>query len=218
MDILEAIQTRRSIRKFTNDPVSHTDLVTILNAARMAPSGGNLQLWHFYVVQDRQILDQMKCIIQEKIEQFPSTIETEMELSEEFISNLTKRFKAYSLFFTKAPVTICVTVKNNPYAFPSIQYLTYKGMGLYEANQYMGHIEIQSAAAAIENILLAALALGYGACWMSVPFIAKDNLKELLGVKPHWDLIAMVPIGRPDPNYPIYKVNKKDLEDITTFL
>jgi len=218
MDILEAIQTRRSIRQFTKEPVSHTDLITILNAARMAPSGGNLQLWHFYVVQDKRILDQMKCLIQEKIEQFPSTIEPDMELSEEYISNLTKRFKAYSLFFAKAPVTICITVKDNPYMVQSIQYLTQKGMGFYEAHQYMGHVEIQSAAAAIENMLLTANSLGYGACWMNVPFIAKDKIMELLGVKPLWDLIAMVPIGRPNPNHLICKMNKKELEDITTFL
>jgi nitroreductase len=81
----------------------------------------------------------------------------------------------------------------------------------------MGHVEIQSAAAAIENMLLSAHSLGYGACWMNVPFIAKDKLKELLTVKPLWNLIAIVLIGRPDPKHKINKKNKKELEDITTF-
>ena len=164
MDLLEAIQTRRSIRKFIKEPVSHTDLITILNAARMAPSGGNLQLWHFYVVQNRRILDQMECLIQEKIEEIPLMIDANIKNSEEYFLNLAKRFTAFSLFFSKAPVTICIAVKDNPYMRRYIQHLTHKGMGLYEAHQYMGFVEIQSAAAAIENMLLAAHSLGYGSC------------------------------------------------------
>lgn len=52
MDIFEAIATRRSIRKYTEQPVTEEDIRAVLNAAMMAPSAGNAQPWHFVVVRD----------------------------------------------------------------------------------------------------------------------------------------------------------------------
>ena len=54
MDILEFIKSRRSIRKFLDEPVEKTQLTTILEAARWAPSAGNCQPWRFIVITDRQ--------------------------------------------------------------------------------------------------------------------------------------------------------------------
>jgi nitroreductase len=52
MDIYEAILTRRSIRKYTGEPVSDEDLQKILRAGSYAPSAHNYQPWHFIVVRD----------------------------------------------------------------------------------------------------------------------------------------------------------------------
>jgi len=52
MDVLSAIQTRRSVRHYTADPVKHADLRVILEAARWAPSWANTQCWRFVVVRD----------------------------------------------------------------------------------------------------------------------------------------------------------------------
>ncbi|KAA0892324.1 nitroreductase [Oryzomonas rubra] len=52
MDTLEAIQTRRSVRRFSDRPVEAEKLQSVLEAARMAPSWANMQCWRFVVVQD----------------------------------------------------------------------------------------------------------------------------------------------------------------------
>jgi len=52
MDCMEAIMSRRSIRKYKSDPVTEQDLLTILEAGRWAPSAGNLQPCQFVVVKD----------------------------------------------------------------------------------------------------------------------------------------------------------------------
>ena len=52
MNVIEAIQDRRSIRKFKTDPVPEDDLDMILEAARLAPSAGNRQPWRFIVVKN----------------------------------------------------------------------------------------------------------------------------------------------------------------------
>ena len=57
METIEAIYTRRSIRKYTNQPVEDDIIRELIAAAMMAPSAGNAQPWHFVVIKKRQILD-----------------------------------------------------------------------------------------------------------------------------------------------------------------
>ena len=59
MDTIEAIHTRRSIRKYTDEPVSEETIETLLRAAMAAPSAGNEQPWHFAVIDDRKLLDEI---------------------------------------------------------------------------------------------------------------------------------------------------------------
>lgn len=56
MDTLEAIFTRRSVRNFTNKPISEADLHDLLKAGMQAPSAKNEQPWHFIVIDRQDIL------------------------------------------------------------------------------------------------------------------------------------------------------------------
>jgi nitroreductase len=55
MDTLEAIRTRRSVRKFAERPVEEEKLLAVLEAARQAPSWANMQCWRFIVVRDKEL-------------------------------------------------------------------------------------------------------------------------------------------------------------------
>lgn len=57
MDVFDAMLTRRSIRKYTDEAVSEQDVQRILDASMMAPSAGNAQPWQFVVVRDREKLN-----------------------------------------------------------------------------------------------------------------------------------------------------------------
>lgn len=59
MDLLDAIFTRRSIRKYSGEQVSQGEIQTILKAAMYAPSANNQQPWHFLVIDDVGIMDQI---------------------------------------------------------------------------------------------------------------------------------------------------------------
>jgi nitroreductase len=62
MDAIEAILSRRSIRKYTKEAVSEKLIDELVHAAMNAPSAGNSQPWHFVVIQDRKVLDEIpKC-------------------------------------------------------------------------------------------------------------------------------------------------------------
>lgn len=60
MSALDVIRTRRSIRSFLDKPVSDDDAIQILDAARLAPTGGNLQRWRFIYINDHRVLRMVK--------------------------------------------------------------------------------------------------------------------------------------------------------------
>ena len=57
--LIEAILARRSIRKYTAEPIGRKDITTLLEAAMAAPSSSNRKPWHFIVITDRQTLDSL---------------------------------------------------------------------------------------------------------------------------------------------------------------
>lgn len=57
MDAMDALFSRRSIRKYTPATITEESLREILEAAMSAPSAGNQQPWHFVIINDRKILD-----------------------------------------------------------------------------------------------------------------------------------------------------------------
>ncbi len=59
MEAMDAILGRRSIRKYTAEAVTETQVKQLLEAGMAAPSAGNQQPWHFVVIDDRAILDRV---------------------------------------------------------------------------------------------------------------------------------------------------------------
>lgn len=59
MNVLEAILSRRSIRKYTNEPVSIDEITELIKYAMFAPSAVNKQPWHFIIIDDRNVLEKI---------------------------------------------------------------------------------------------------------------------------------------------------------------
>ncbi len=62
MDVMTAIKGRRSVRKFTGEPVDKDTLLKLLEAAVWAPSGGNGQTWRFVVITDTAMMKKIKMV------------------------------------------------------------------------------------------------------------------------------------------------------------
>lgn len=141
MGALEAIRRRRSVRRYTGDPIPRCDLETIVDAGRLAASGSNKQPWDFIVVTDRSMID---------------------------------RLKVAAEWMGKAAAVIAVVMD------PSSRWW------------------LEDGAAAVENMLLASTALGYGSCWLEGYTLPReDEFKTLLGIPPAKRLLTLVPIGVP---------------------
>ena len=54
---MDALFSRRSIRKYTNEPVSDDEIKKLLEAGMSAPSAGNEQPWHFIVIRDKNVME-----------------------------------------------------------------------------------------------------------------------------------------------------------------
>lgn len=58
-NVLDVIKTRRTTRAFTNEQITDEEIMSILDAGNLAPSGHNMQPWHFTVVQDKALMNEM---------------------------------------------------------------------------------------------------------------------------------------------------------------
>jgi len=152
MDVFEAIVSRRSIRAFKPDQVSEELLDKILEAARWAPSAGNLQAREFILVTDPELKRKL----------------CNAAFGESFIE--------------EAPIDIVVCANERR----SAQRYGERGEKLYC---------IQDASASVQDMLLAAHALGLGACWVGA--FQERNVSQTFnlpnGVKP----VAIIPLGYP---------------------
>lgn len=207
MDILDVIRDRRSVRRFSPQPIRDKDLRKMIDAARWAPNGSQAQPWRFIIIQDRDMLARMGKMVNAKIDELPIS------------PSIRDGWRQSSVFFAYAPTTVAVLYRKIPELYPESDInwiIEKKGCSYNEAHDFMGRVELMSVSAAIENLLLTAHSLGYGACWMRVPYMAKDELEKMLGAEQSWELIALVPIGRaaqspaPPP--------RKEIEAISTFL
>ena len=155
MDALEAIRKRRSVRKYTGDPIPREDLEKIVDAGRLAASGSNRQPWDFIVVTDRGMIDQLKVASQ---------------------------------WMEKAAAIIALVMD------PSSRWW------------------IEDGSAAVENMLIACTALGYGACWLEGYTLPREEeFKSLLDIPKEKRLLTLVPIGVP-AEWPTRE--KKPLEEV----
>lgn len=152
MNTLEAIASRRSIRRFRAQPVPRELVERVLGAAIQAPSGKNRQPWHFIVVGGEK-RSEMLAVMRKRL----------AELKEQGVDLGSAEWSAECM--QQAPVTIFVFRPN----------------GGEEAGGPMDVVDVQSIGAAIQNLLLAATHLGLGTLWICDVFYACDELRSWLG-------------------------------------
>jgi nitroreductase len=205
MELMQAIKERRSIRRFTEETVDESDLLEILDAARWAPNAGHQQLWQLVVIKNKEIIQKMVRAVTAQYD----FLSEKLGLTNELTGN-----KSNAVLFGGAPVTIAVFMK--PYESKTNEVLKQLGCTELEIQRLRGQSDLQSVAAAIQNLLLAAHAKGYGTCWMCAPLLASREIEKILAIKEPWQLKALIPIGK--PLIKPHSSTRKELEEITTFI
>ncbi len=189
MELKDVIEKRVSIRQFTDKQVPKEHIKEIVRRAGLAPSINNSQPWIFTAIINQDIIQEMGKIVQKKVlEYFPHE-----NVKEKMVAQA--KVLRFSSFFMDAPVLIAVEMC--PYQTVIEELLKGRELNLDDVNRLRNYPNIQSIGAAVENLILSAFDLGYGACWLSGLLIARNELEELLKIKSPNTLAACVAIGNP---------------------
>jgi coenzyme F420-0:L-glutamate ligase / coenzyme F420-1:gamma-L-glutamate ligase len=178
--IMDTIHTRRSIRRYTTQPVPSELIDQLLGAAIRAPSAHNRQPWRFAVVTTPEVKTQLADAMGDRLRADRLRDGDRAEEVDRDVARSHDRIIA-------APVVI-------------IACLSMQDMDRYPDDRraaFERTMAIQSVAASIENLLLTATALGLGACWMCAPLFCPDVVRAALELPDDWEAQALITIGYP---------------------
>lgn len=179
--MLEAIFNRRSIRKYTEQPVSKSIIEEIIRAGMLAPSSKNRQPWHFTVVSG-EAKAEMTRIMRQGIAR-----EKERPLIPESAMHIGGVEHTLSIM-EQAPVVVFIA---------NTLGVEITDSSVLSTDERVGEIcNAQSIGAAIENMCLTATELGLGSLWICDTFFAQYELKEWLKID--GELYAALAIGYAD--------------------
>lgn len=197
LTVTQAIETRRSIRKYVQEPMNQEDLHEILRLASLAPSAWNAQTWRFAVVQDPAIKEQLKeaAYGQGQITSAPAVIVVYSDMEDTL---QTVEETAHPGMGEAGRSGQRTTFDN---VFGSQDVAQRGQWGLSQANIAFGFL------------MLAARSKGYD----TVPMLGfnPEKVREILGLPAHVQFAGLLPIGkRAEEGFPHHR---HSVERITKF-
>lgn len=198
MKLWEALEGRRSIRKYKDTPVPKETLLRLVEAARLAPNNANVQPWHFVFLTEPGPVAKFKEHIRATAYEYWSKARIE-NLPEEKLNKIVNNFSD----FGPVPVYLLVCLDSRAGRMHK-EYLQWNELW----NQH-------SVSAALSNLMLAAYAEGLGTCWLGTAVWNMDELKKELEIPAEVQIAAATPIGYPaeEPG----QRPRKACEEITHF-
>lgn len=178
LEFYDFIKSRRSIRQYRPQLISQDQLIRIIEAGKWAPSAHNSQPWRFFIIQGAADKERLANAMAEAFHQDLKKDGVESAVIDKLVKSSVERFSS-------APVLLLVCLTMEPMDF-------YSDETRQQAEYVMA---VQSVAAAIHTILLAAHAEGLGACWFCAPLFCTDTVQRTLGLAE--DLIpqALITMG-----------------------
>ena len=193
LDALEAIRHRRAVRAYTDRPVSDEDLDRLLRLALLAPTGHGAQSWSLIVVREpERRLALAELVLSGAAEYFRVVRPRPEGLTDEEHAAGARDYAEQVLgSYRQVPVWICAVIVPR-YHYPD--------------DPLMEHIErfsdVTSLAFALENLMVAARAMGIGTTPTNFHFFHEAEYRELLGLTPELGVHYLTPVGYP-PEFPV---------------
>ena len=180
LELLELIHTRRSIRRYEGRPVPPALVDQLLEAAIWAPSAHNRQPWRFVVIDGDATRRELAAAMGARLRQDLAADGAPPEVVARDADRSYARITAAPLL-----ILVCLTMADMD-AYPDARRA---------ANESM--MAVQSAAMAGQNLLLAAHALGLGACWLCAPLFCPDVVRQTLALPDTWQPQGLITAGYP---------------------
>jgi coenzyme F420-0:L-glutamate ligase / coenzyme F420-1:gamma-L-glutamate ligase len=174
------IRGRRSIRRYRPDPVPAELIEQVLTAASWAPSAHNRQPWRFVVMTSAETKQRLALAMGNRLRHDLTADQVPPAVIEKDVGRSYQRI-------TNAPLLIllCLTMADMD-SYPDAKR---------QQNEWI--MASQSTAMAGQNLLLAAHALGLGACWMCAPLFCPDVVGDTLDLPADWQPQALITAGYP---------------------
>jgi nitroreductase len=187
--VFETIRSRRTVREFQSTPVPSEHITQILDAARFAPTAGNVQPWKFVVIQQRTHLDSLARTIKSS---WSARVSAKSDLDEELRESY---------------------IKNGHEAIDRIMMAPVYVMAFVDTSVYPKYALLDGCLA-IENLMVAARAMGYGTGFFTTYF-PEDVVKSFVHAPDNLQFICATPIDIPKewPETP----PKKNLDDFIIY-
>jgi nitroreductase len=176
-ETIDTISRRHSIRQFQDRPVDDSLIKIILDAANQAPSAHNQQSWRFVVLREKKRLA-LASLVAARSNDFPKPSSAILRMASRCLAS--------------APVVISVNNTGSLIAHGSELF----NLDHERSLDFFRTMEVQSSAAAVENLLLAATSLGLGSVWLGILYLIKDEVLTFLG-ETKGEFMAVIPIGYP---------------------
>ncbi|HWP97708.1 MAG TPA: nitroreductase family protein [Syntrophomonadaceae bacterium] len=179
MDFNAVIQSRRSIRSFSPDPVPDEYIQQILESARLAPSGSNIQPWRFVVIKSPEARSQLAEYTLAFVAQAPVVIVccTDLRAAEAQNRRIVE--------LKRAGAFEGVSDQISKAKYPS---------ALMDEAGLKSYMNLNTAIA-VEHMILTATALGLGSCW--VMMFQRKELAQWLELPDNLYPLCLLPIGYP---------------------
>ena len=179
-ELQRLVQTRRSIRRYTPDPVRPELIERLLTAAIWAPSAHNRQPWRFATLAAPDTKARLAEAMGDRLRADRLADGDPNDAVEADVSRSQARITG-----APAVVVACLTLADMD---------QYPDARRRQAEYLMA---VQSVAMAVQNLLLAAQAEGLGACWMCAPLFCAEAVRESLDLPADWQPQALVTLGWP---------------------
>jgi nitroreductase len=180
LSLHDAIYTTRAMRRLGTEPVSEDDLRYIVEAATMAPSGGNAQRWAFVVITDPAAKRRIGDIYRDLGRKYVLARGLESGGLSERARRVYRNAMRLVEHLGEAPALILACVRERPPGDPAA------------ATAYYGSIF-----PAIQNLMLAARSRGLGTTLTTLHKLREDDVRQLLAIPDEVETIALIPVGRP---------------------
>lgn len=218
MDLIEAIQQRRSIRAFKNKPVPKNVIMEILNIACRAPSAMNTQPWEFVVVSSKK-LDKLRAVIVEKLKSGAPIVPDHLVVGwpNEGVYKQRQITLAKQLF--KAMDIPREDVEKRAWWLErGFRFFDAPAAIIIMCDKVLGEAgPLLDLGAAMQNICLAAMQYGLGTCIEDQGVLYPEVFREYAGVPQTKRLMIAIAIGYPDPDFPANQIrSERELAEILT--
>jgi nitroreductase len=184
MPLSEAMETQRAVRRLRPDPVDDETIRRLLELAVRAPSGGNQQSWEFVVVRDAEVKHQLARLNRQSWSVLKRAYGRRTRRDEK-MRRILDAVQWQADHFEEVPVLIVACLRGLRIGLPPVAASSYYG-SIYPA---------------VQNLLLAARALGLGAALTTLPIWSSLLARRTLGLPWNVSPVAVVPLGWPQGRY-----------------